>query len=129
MSLVLLLSGLAQAAPDFQITWINAECHPVTGVPWVQMGIINLGDVPEVTSIDLFIGLPLAPSPGDMSDRWRYSRTLSPGVEDVYDVQIPEAPRADYVWLDVLLDTLDEVVEDDEGNNHAEFRAKFSSCL
>jgi hypothetical protein len=127
MSLALLLSSAALAA-DLQVAWLIADCHPDTGLPWVQVSVLNASDVTAMSTIDLFVGVDPAPTIGTTSMYRRTSRPIAPWMNDIYEVTLLDVPR-DAVRLDVLLDTLNMVSETDEGNNHADYYANFQYCF
>lgn len=111
--------------PDLAVVSIRAKgCYETD--PRIVVTIRNQGAVTSRGWVDVFTGLPIAPSIGEYSSVYRMSDWLAPDQE-----QTLEFPRPDDFargWVDVLLDTTRSVAELDETNNHEDESLYWWSC-
>lgn len=112
--------------PDLTIRSISTGCTGHGGEPTVSVLVANDGIVDASAYVDVFYGLPIPPAMGEWGDDFAYisvnagSTTLRTFVMD--------ASAGERFYVDVLVDTDDEVDESDESNNHDDRLVTVPDC-
>lgn len=122
-----LQSECFELRPDFIISKVEeGGCTGAGGMPTVWVTVRNIGPVAGQARVDPFLGLSDKPPMGTTSSQARVSDVLEHGERQrmtfKFDVE------AGTYWGDALADTLDDVSETFEDNNHNQDYLTLPDC-
>jgi hypothetical protein len=113
----------SQAAyrPDFAVKSIQEiGCTGSGGEPVVSVVVENKGNWSGSGWVDLFVGLPIAPTIGTLSSTYKMSPAIPPGGSASVTFAVDASYQNKTKWVDALLDTTQSVAESNESNNRGE---------
>lgn len=116
--------------PDLTVAGIRAGgCTGSGGQPIVVVTVRNDGLLPAEAWLDVFLDRPSAPSLGDLSSIFRMSPRLNAGDSQIMRFSVDRRYQARTIWIDAIIDTVDNVDEyDDETNNILSRRVALPDC-
>lgn len=120
-------AACAQVKPDLQVTQISAAgCTGAGGNPVVAVKVKNNGPVDANAWVDVFVGLPAAPTVGTLSDNFQMSPSLE--YREVETMYFTVGPSVSSVWIDAIIDTTTDVDELVETNNVRSALVALADC-